>query len=152
MLFVFLLAGTFCYSYSENPVRLVLWHSDGSQTRVELYTRPQVKISTDSVWVTSPVATLKYACSDVLRFTYENVPTGISSVQQKAKDFQVSNGRIYFSGKAKSSQVHLYSIDGKEQPINVTVTDEGLCMPLSQVQSGTYLLNVNGKTCKFEKK
>ena len=149
---LFLVAGAFSAQLSaQNPARLILWHRDGTQTRVELYTRPSVRVTKDSVIVSSPIVTLKYTASTVLRFTYENIPDGIETVE-KDDAFRKASGKLFFSGAAKPSQVRLYGVDGRQYPINVQETNGGLTLLLSGIPAGVYILKVNDKTCKFEKK
>lgn len=135
----------------EERNALVIWHADNTQTRLELSTRPQVTFSTDSVNVVSTSVSLKYAMSDVLRFSYAKVPSGIQSTNSDLT-LRMNGENIYFVGVNSTDKIKLYSLDGKQMPLNLQPTSIGLCMPLSGLPSGVYLVNVNGRTSKFIKR
>ena len=138
-------------SMGQSDVALVMWHPDGSTTDVELYTQPQVLFQNDSVFVTSPVADLKYAASDVLRFTYKGNGTGIESPKMERNVTQ-ENGQLVFNGVENMDDIALYTIDGMRVPVRLLQGDGNVFLPLNSIPKGMYVLNVNGKTSKFTKK
>lgn len=79
----------FC-SGSLNAQSLILWHSDGTTTEVDLLNKPFVKFVKDKVLVTSTIINLEYDKNDVLRFTYSgsmedgiNSPVTEANIEQK---------------------------------------------------------------------
>lgn len=136
---------------AQKKSTLVLWNKDNTQTRVQLSTRPQVRITSDSLLVISPVATLRYAAADVLRFTYENVvSTNILSLSTNEK-LRLTGNALLFSGNVKADAVKLFTLDGRSLPVSLQATNGGWKLSLTDVPAGSYVLNVEGRTCKFVK-
>jgi hypothetical protein len=131
---------------------LVLWHFNGSQTKVELSVKPNLKISADSLTISSPTVTLRYASTDVYRFSYENVSTGVKTVQMGKLNPRMDGGYLYFSGIKANAPVRLFSTQGKELPVTLTPCDCGMRLSLNTLPAGVYLLTIDGKTCKIMKR
>jgi len=151
LLIISLLLGTFLHVQAQNNVTLVLWHPDGTTTDVELFTKPNVFFRNDSVFVTSTVADLKFAQSDIRRFSYKGNGTGIA-LPQNEKNFTRENGQLVFNGVKTTDNIALYTVDGIRVPVQFTHHNGKVCLPLNVIPKGIYVLSVNGKTCKFTKK
>ena len=130
---------------------LVLWHSDGTTTDVELFTKPNVLFKNSKVFVTSSVASLEYDEKDIVRFTYKGKNTGIA-LPSIDSDCLQENGQLIFHHIKSSDKVALYKTNGVLVPIHLNIHGETATLPLSSIPSGVYLLNVNGRTSKFTKK
>lgn len=130
---------------------LVLHHNDGTTTNVELYTKPLVKFQDDKVVVTSTVFNMEYPKEDVLRFTYHGRLSAISETKGKV-DCTREDGQLVFHGIRVADKVAVYKPNGIRVPVRLTSTGTDAVLPLSQIPSGVYLLNVNGRTSKFTKK
>ncbi len=72
--------GGLCPETQENST-LVLWHANGTQTRIELYKQPRVTFGDGTVDILSPVLNQSYPAADVLKFTYEGNGTGINDTK-----------------------------------------------------------------------
>lgn len=127
---------------------LVLHHSDGTTTDVELYTQPRVEFQNDRVVITSTVLNMDYAKTDVLRFTYKGSGLGISTPKAEA-DMTRDGDRLVFHGIKTSDAVAVYKPNGIRVPVHLTLTGTDAVLPLSQIPQGVYLLSVNGRTSKF---
>lgn len=130
---------------------LVLWHSDGTTTDVELFTKPNVLFKNSKVFVTSSVASLEYDEKDIVRFTYKGKNTGITSPSLDSDPSQ-ENGQIVFHNIKSSDKVALYKTNGILVPVRLNIHGDTATLPLSSIPSGIYLLYVNGRTSKFTKK
>lgn len=130
---------------------LVLWHSDGTTTDVELFTKPNVLFKNSKVFVTSSVASLEYDEKDIVRFTYKGNNTGITFPLINS-DYSQENGQIVFHNIKSSDKVALYKTNGILVPVHLNIHGETATLPLSSIPSGIYLLYVNGRTSKFTKK
>lgn len=130
---------------------LVLWHSDGSTTDVELFTQPNVLFKNNKVFVTCSVANLEYDEKDIIRFTYKGNNTGITSPSLDS-DYSQKNGQIVFHNIKSSDKIALYKTNGIRVPVHLNIHDNSATLPLSSIPSGIFLLNVNGRTSKFTKK
>lgn len=129
---------------------LVLWHSNGTTTDVELFTRPNVQFKNNKVYVTSSVASLEYDKKDVVRFTYKGKNTGIDSPSLNS-DYSQKSGKIVFHDIKSTDKVTLYKTNGILVPVRFVIHDNSATLPLSSIPSGIYLLSVNGRTSKFTK-
>ena len=130
---------------------LVLHHTDGTTTDVELYTQPNVRFVKDKVLVTSSVANLEYDEKDIIRFTYKGKNTGITSPSIDS-DYSREEGCVVFHNIKSTDNISLYNTNGIRIPVRLTVQGSTAILPLSSVPSGMYLLNINGRTSKFTKK
>lgn len=137
-------------SSASTAQTLVLWHADGTQTDVQLYTQPRVTFEDDKVLITSTVLNMEYPKDNILRFTYKGGSTGISSPTAKANVSQQGD-QLVFHGVNADDKVAVYTAKGIRVPVTVTHSDNTATLPLSAIPSGVYLLNVNGRTSKFTK-
>ena len=139
------------FSNAVYAQKLVLWHSDGSITEVELFTQPLVQFAGDKVLVTSPVINLEYDKKDVVRFTYRDIDTGIS-IPSKETVIEQKDGQIVLRNVSSADKVAVYKADGVKVPVQLSFSGGNAVLPLSQIPSGVYLFCVNGRTSKFTKK
>lgn len=130
---------------------LVLWHSDGTTTDVELFTQPNVLFKNNKVFVTSSVASLEYDEKDVVRFTYKGKSTGITSPSMDS-NYSQENGQVVFHEIKSTDKIALYKTNGIRVPVCLVIHGNSATLPLSSIPSGIYLLCVNGRTSKFTKK
>lgn len=130
---------------------LVLWHSDGTTTDVELFTQPNVLFKDNKVFVTSSVASLEYDEKDIVRFTYKGKSTGITSPSIES-NYSQENGQIVFHDIKSTDKIALYKTNGIRVPVRLVIHGNSATLPLSSIPSGIYLLFVNGRTSKFMKK
>lgn len=139
------------FSSRMSAQSLVLWHSDGSKTEIELFNQPLVQFVGDRVLVTSPVINLEYNKNDVVRFTYKDIDTKISTLEAR-KDIEQKDGQIIFHNVSSADKVAVYKADGVRVPVHLSFQGGNAVLSLSSLPSGVYLLNVNGRTSKFMKK
>ena len=130
---------------------LVIWHSDGSTTEIELFTKPLVQFAGDKVLVTSPVINLEYDQNDVVRFTYKDIDTKISTLEART-DIEQKDGQIIFHNMSSADKVAVYRADGVRLPVQFSFQGGNAVLSLSFLPSGVYLFSVNGRTSKFTKK
>lgn len=130
---------------------LVLWHSDGSKTEIELFNQPLVQFAGDKMLVTSPVINLEYDKNDVVRFTYKDIDTKISAPEART-DIEQKDGQIIFHNVSSADKVAIYKADGVRVPVQLSFKGGNVALPLSSLPSGVYLFSVNGRTSKFTKK
>lgn len=136
---------------AQNNATLVLHHADGTTTDVELFTQPLVLFQNDSVYVTSPVADLRYAESEILRFSYKGYETGIV-LPKSEKYFKQENDLLIFNGVKKNDGIALFTTDGIRVPVQLNYINGDVCLHLNALPKGVYILSVNGKTSKIIKK
>ena len=127
---------------------LVLHHSDGTTTDVELYTQPRVEFQNDKVLVTSTVLNMEFAKNDVLRFTYKGSSLGVTAPKAEA-DMSRDGDRLVFHNVKATDQVAVYTANGIRVPVRLQRSGSDAALTLSQIPTGVYLLSVNGRTSKF---
>lgn len=127
---------------------LVLWHADGTTTEVELYTMPRIQMQADKMVITSQGVSQEFVKTDVLRFTYKGIGTGISQVNPKTA-YRVDKDRVTFYGISSTDRIGVYTTGGMQIPVRLTDDGNKAILSLSSLPSGVYLVNVNGRTLKF---
>jgi len=127
---------------------LVLWHADGTTTEVELYTLPRIQMQADKMVITSQGVSQEFAKSDVLRFTYKGIGTGISQVNPQTA-YRVDEDRVTFYGISTTDRISVYTTGGMQIPVRLMADGNKSVLSLNSLPSGVYLINVNGRTLKF---
>ena len=139
------------HSSSLNAQSLILWHSNGTTTEVELYTQPQVTFEGDKVLILSSVLNMEYDKSDVIRFTYKGKETGIGN-QDINLGIEQKDGQIIFHSVNSTDKVAVYKPNGIRVPVQLSFHGSDAVFSLSSIPSCIYMLSVNGRTSKFTKK
>lgn len=129
---------------------LVLLHSDGTTTDVELFTQPRIEFLGEKVVITSPVLNMEYAKNDLVRFTYKGNGTAINS-QKFDIDMRRDDDRLVFHDVKNLNQVAVYKVNGIRVPVRFIRSGNDAVLPLAQIPQGVYLLSVNGRATKFTK-
>lgn len=151
---LFVLLGLPVLAQSSTSRALVIFHKNGTQTRVELNTQPCVMFVANKVSVSSDKLILEFPADEVLRFIYEDteVPTPTEQVPQESVSVKQTEGQLLFRGVTSKDKITLYTIGGLRIPTAISFNKGGAVLPLSNLPSGVYLLNINGKTSKIVKK
>lgn len=144
---VVLLMISFCSA--THAQKLVLWHSNGSTTEIELFNQPLILFEGNKLLVTSPVINMEYNKNDIVRFTYEDIDTKVSMLET---NIEQKDNQIIFRKITSADNVAVYKTDGVRVPVQLSFYGEDAILPLSQLPPGVYLFSVNGKTSKFTKK
>ena len=128
---------------------LVLHHADGTTTEVELQTMPRIRLSADKMTITSQGISQEYAKTDVVRFTYKGVGTGITTVKPTARYRVEDNGQVTFFG-TETGRVSVYNSNGMQMPVSLSNDGAGnAILPLNTLPQGVYIVNINGRSIKF---
>mgnify|MGYP002624194944 FL=1 len=127
---------------------LVLTHADGTTTEVELYTMPRIRLTADKLVITVQGTSQEFDKSDVVRFTYKGINTGISTVRPETR-YRVDADRVTFYGLSASDRISVYNTGGVQMPVSLTVDGNDAVLSLAQLPQGVYLVTFNGKTLKF---
>ena len=130
---------------------LVLHHADGTTSEVELQTMPRIRLSADKMTITSQGISQEYAKTDVVRFTYKGVGTGITTVKPTARYRVEDNGQVTFYGTAaEAGRIRVYNSNGVQMPVSLSNDGAGnAILPLNTLPQGVYIVNINGRTIKF---
>ena len=138
---------------ASDPLTLNVHHANGTKTAIQLYTRPLISFDDNFVIISSPVLQFRFNSKDVIRFTYSGgqLPDKIKEVDNK-NAFTQKGEFIFFDSKVKSTDIKIYSEDGKSLPLKVNVDGNRPSLSLSTLQPGVYLLSINGNTTKILKR
>ena len=150
VLFCLVLLATLACGQRVAAQKLVLHHSDGTTTDVELYTQPRIEFQGDRVLITSPVLNMEYAKDNILRFTYKGSDTAINALKANT-DMSHDGDRLVFHNLKATDQMAVYTANGIRVPVLLQRSGSDVVLTLSQIPSGVYLLSVNGRTSKFTK-
>jgi len=132
---------------AQNPI-LVLHHANGNTSEVELYTMPRILMTADKMQIKSSVAELEYDKTDVLRFTFKNVGTGIDAVHSEMA-FRIDEDCVTFRGIPEAGAVKVYNLKGVQIPVRLEIAGGDAVLSLSQLPKGIYLVDINSKTLKI---
>ena len=136
---------------AQERTTLNVWFADGTTTAFLLYTRPLVTFEGDKVVISSPVAKFTYDAKEVLRFTYSKTGNAVKTPKDDAS-FKKDGEQIIFDATVKSSDIQLFTEDGKRLPASLSSVNDRSTLSLKNLPAGVYLLNVNGRTSKILKK
>ena len=129
---------------------LVLYHADGTTTDVHLLQKPKIQFNNDKVIITSSVLDMDYPKEDVLKFSYKGFASDIQ-IPSINMEYSREVGLLVFHGIEESDKIVVYNDKGIRLPINLIRQGNDICLPLTDIPSGVYVLSVNGKTSKFLK-
>ena len=127
---------------------LVLHKADGKTQEVELYTMPRIQMTADKMVISSAVLNVEYAKTEVVRFTFKNVATGVSAVNSEPA-FRIDEDRITFHGVPEADAVRVYNVNGVQLPVSLNSEGTDAMLPLTQLPQGVYLICINGRTIKI---
>ena len=127
---------------------LVLHHSTGTTTDVELYTQPLVTFANDKVLVKSCVLNMEYPNEDIVCFTYKGKGTAITTPKSEV-NYSQSDSQLIFHNIKSIDDVAIFKSNGIRVPVSLIRSGNDVVLTLSQIPHGVYLLSVNGRTSKF---
>ena len=127
---------------------LVLHHADGKTSEVELYTMPRIQMTDTKMVITVQGSIQEFDKSDVVRFTFKGVGTGISAVKSETR-YRVDEDRVTFYGVSSTDRISIHNASGMQIPIRLTIDGNDAVLSLAQLPQGVYLVTINGRTLKF---
>ena len=127
---------------------LVLHHADGKTSEVELYTMPRIQMTAEKMIVTVQGSRQEFPKSDVVRFTYKGIATGISTVRPETR-YRVDEDRVTFYGIGSADRISVYNSGGFQIPVRLTGDGTEAVLSLAPLPKGVYLVSINGRTFKF---
>ena len=146
-----------CFSLSamadEPKTQLVVWAKDGTQVAYALAEKPKVTFTETDLVITANGVEVNYTLENMARFTYEdNTATAITNLQTDESTFKLDDESLLFPALKANSTVSVYSLNGT-LIFKKTVRQNGeYAFPLSNLNAGVYMVNVNGLTYKIVKR
>ena len=149
------LLSCFCLSAmaDEPKTQLVVWAKDGTQVAYALAEKPKVTFTETDLVITANGVEVNYTLENMACFTYEdNTSTAITNLQTDESSFKLNGESLLFPSLKANSTVSVYSLNGT-LVFKKTVHQNGeYAFPLSNLNAGVYMVNVNGLTYKIVKR
>lgn len=132
---------------------LVVWAKDGTKVAYTLADKPKVTFTETEMVITSNGIEVNYALENMSRFTYENsTTTGITNLNNGETSLKLDGESLLFPSLKANSTVSVYSANGT-LVFKKTVSKDGeYSFPISNLNTGVYMVNVNGLTYKILKR
>lgn len=149
-----MLLGLSIFAKAENnPSNLVVWAKDGTKVAYALAEKPKVTFTETDLVITAKGVEVNYSLENMSRFTYEsNDVSAIINLQTDETPFKLTSGSLLFPALKANSIVSVYSLNGT-LVFKKTVRQNGeYAFPLSNLNAGIYMVNVNGLTYKVVKR
>ena len=146
-----------CFSLSamadEPKTQLVVWAKDGTQVAYALAEKPKVTFTETDLVITANGVEVNYTLENMARFTYEdNTSTGITNLQTDESTFKLDGESLLFPALKANSTVSVYSLNGTLVFKKNVCQNGEYAFPLSNLNAGVYMVNVNGLTYKIVKR
>lgn len=146
---------SFCLSAmaDEPKTQLIVWAKDGTQVAYALAEKPKVTFTENDLVITANGVEVNYNLENMARFTYgNNTSTTITNLQTDESTFTLNGESLLFPALKANSTVSVYSLNGT-LVFKKTVRQNGeYAFPLSNLNTGVYMVNVNGLTYKIVKR
>ena len=137
---------------AKSTMHLAVCTKDGSKVLYALEEKPKITFTDTELVITTKSVEIAYALSDMNLLTYENgETTGITNLHDNA-DFKLDGNAIVFSKLKAKDIVSLYSINGTLVFKKTVTVDGEYAVSLNDIETGVYVVSVNGLTYKFMKK
>lgn len=140
-----LLVTLFCATTvgAENK-SLVITFNDNTKTTYTLSTLPEITMANDKLTVKTSETTAEFDLYKVKTFTFATT-SGISSVSDER--FTIEGETLVFP--SENAQIRIFSIDGKQVPIDPIYANGKAMVSLSALTRGIYIISANGKSVKI---
>jgi hypothetical protein len=132
---------------------LVVWAKDGSKVAYALAEKPKITFTETDLVISAQGVDVNYSLDNLLRFTYEaSDDTAIRDLKTDKVSFKLEGESLLFMDLSPNSKVSLYDLNGKLVFSKAILLSGEYSFPLSNLNSGIYLVTVNGLTYKITKK
>lgn len=133
--------------FAEQRKYLNIHLKSGSNVYFLLAENPKITINKGIL----TVSTERFQLSNISKYTLDVNAADISSPEGVDKLSYSLEGKVAYIATSKADEaVNLYSLDGKELPINIIYRDKsGLAIDLLRFQTGVYLLRVGSETLQI---
>lgn len=139
---------------ADEPItNLVIWSKDGAKVAYALAEKPRITFTKTDLVITTQGVEVSYLLDNMARFTYEKVSeAGITNLEKDETIFELNGDTLLFPSLKANSTVSVHSVNGV-LVFKQTVRQNGeYSFPVSNLNTGVYLVNVNGLTYKIVKK
>lgn len=139
---------------ANGPIaNLVVWAKNGTKVAYALAEKPKVTFTETDLVITTNGVEVNYLLENMARFTYEkSSETGITDLKKGKTSFKLNGESLLFPSLKANSSVSIYSANGT-LVFKQTVRQDGeYSFPISNLNTGVYLININDLTYKIVKR
>lgn len=132
--------------------RLVVWRTDGSKIVYSLSEQPKTTFTSEGVVITTNTVSVTYPLTQIVKYTYEDIASGIESVTNDGRILVSQDGYNFkFSNLKENTLVQVYSVNGS---LISTHKSEGkqISISLRDHANGVYIIKVGDTSYKVIKK
>lgn len=145
----------FCVSAMAEDLKthLVVWAKDGTKVAYALNEKPKVTFTETDLVITAKGVEVNYTLDNMARFTYEtDNNSAIRDLQSDKVSFKLDGESLLFLNLSANSTISLHTLNGASV-FSKTVSMAGeYSYPISNLNTGVYLVTVNGLTYKIVKR
>lgn len=152
ILFLMLLQFCIFAIADESQTQLVIWAKDGTKVTYALAEKPKITFTENEIVVNTNNVEISYDLDKMSRFTYESGGTTDITDLKYNCTFNFQNEALIFPALSANSAISIYSLNGFLVFKKTVQTAGEYAFPLSNLNAGMYLVNVNGMTYKILKK
>ena len=130
--------------------QLVVWHKNGEKVRFNLTEEPRTTFEGGQLVITTSKGTTYYQLSNIQRYTFEGISSGIEAVTRDLTFGQTADGAVLNNVEA-GTVVRLYDTAGM---LLEEKTSDGspISFSLSSRPAGVYVVSLKDKNFKISKR
>lgn len=132
--------------------RLVVWKGDGSKVVYSLSEQPKTTFTSEGVVITTSTVSVTYPLTQIVKYTYEGIASGIDSVINDEGILVSQEGYNFrFKNLKDNTLVQVYSVNGF---LISTYKNEGeqITISLGDHASGVYIIKIGDTSYKVIKR
>lgn len=123
---------------------LIVETNDGGKVSFELSSSPEITFNGQTMQVNTVFKSQSFEIANVAQYYFKSILTGMKDLQQgELRLCQPSNDKLVIDGLHSSSNVRLYSIDGKDLSDHISVSDGKAVISLLSLPKGVYIISAN---------
>ena len=150
MFFVFV---TVIVMTAKQREQLIILGKDGTKIAYALTDKPKITFTDSDLVVSVNGLTSNYSLVNLLGITYSaSDVTNISSAKDVSPLFYMKGDKLMFNNVKRDMALSLYKIDGSLVLKKRISKDSDTTVSLSSIESGIYVLQINGTVFKIIKK
>ena len=133
--------------------QLIILSKDGTKIAYALTDKPKITFTDSNLVVSVNGLTANYSLANLLGVTYiESDATNISCAKDDFPLFYMNGNKLMFHKVKRDMALFLYKIDGSLVFKKRISKDSDTTISLSSIESGIYVLQINGTAFKIIKK
>lgn len=137
----------------ESQTQLVVCAKDGTKVAYILSDEPKITFTESDLVITVNGVEVNYSLEKMARFTYESSDnTVITNLETDEALFKLEGELLLFLALESNSTIAIYTLNGA-LVMKKTIQQSGeYAFPLSSLDAGVYVVNVNDLTYKIVKR